>query len=124
MKKKVLIVENDEDIRNIVGLILEDEGYEVAGCAYTLENLLTMEADLILMDEWVNSKQGPMLCKEVKAVEHLAHIPVIIFSTAMDIAEIARDCKANGYVHKPFDLEVLISEVRKFLPLEKIHAKT
>jgi DNA-binding response OmpR family regulator len=124
MKKKVLIVENDEDIRNIVGLILEDEGYEVAGCAYTLENLLTMEADLILMDEWVNSKQGPMLCKEVKAVKHLARIPVIIFSTAVDIAEIARDCKANGYVHKPFDLEVLVSEVRKFLPLQKVYAKT
>jgi DNA-binding response OmpR family regulator len=123
MSKKVLIVENDEDIRNIVGFILENEGYEVAGCNYTIENLVTMTADLILLDEWVNQKEGPMLCKEIKAVEKLAQIPVIIFSTAMDIAEIAARCSANGYIHKPFDLESLTAEVRKFLPLDKIYAK-
>jgi DNA-binding response OmpR family regulator len=123
VKKKVLIVENDEDIRNIVGLILENEGYEVAGCDCTLENLLTMEADLILLDEWVNLKEGPMLCKEIKGIEKLAYIPVIIFSTATDIEAIAQTCKANGYVHKPFDLDTLTDEVRKFLPLDKLYAK-
>jgi DNA-binding response OmpR family regulator len=123
LKKKVLIVENDEDIRNIVGMILEDEGYEVAGCNCTLENLMTMEADLILLDEWVNRQEGPMLCREIKAVEKLAHIPVIIFSTASDIKEIAALCRANGYVHKPFDLDILTAEVRKFLPLDKLYAK-
>lgn len=122
-KKKILIVENDEDIRSIVGMILEDEGYEVVGCAYTLENLMTMEADLILLDEWVNKKEGPMLCKEIKQIENLAHIPVIIFSTALDIEEIARNCQANGYVHKPFDLDTLTEEVRRFLPLDKLKAK-
>jgi len=124
VKKKVLIVENDEDIRHIVGLILENEGYEVSGCAYTLENLLTMEADLILLDEWVNHKEGPMLCKEIKAIERLAQIPVIIFSTAIDIERIAVDCRANGYIHKPFELDVLINEVRKFLPIVSLYAKT
>jgi DNA-binding response OmpR family regulator len=123
MSKKVLIVENDEDIRDIVGVILENEGYEVAGCVYTLENLLTMTADLILLDEWVNQKEGPMLCKEIKAVEKLAQIPVIIFSTSAQIAEIAANCGANGYVHKPFELEILVSEVRKFLPLDKAFTK-
>jgi CheY-like chemotaxis protein len=73
----------------------------VAGCAYTLENLLTMTADLILLDEWVNKKEGQMLCKEIKTIKKLAQIPVIIFSTAMNIAEIASNCRANGYVHKP-----------------------
>jgi DNA-binding response OmpR family regulator len=122
VRKKVLIVENDEDIRSIVGLILEGEGYQVDGCPYTLENLLTMNADLILLDEWVNRKGGPMLCKEIKTAEQLAHIPVIIFSTAPDIAEIAVVCKANGYVHKPFDLDTLINEVRKFLPMDNYAA--
>jgi len=123
MKKKVLIVENDEDIRAIVGLILEMQGYEVAGCAYTLENLMETDADLILLDEWINLKEGTMLCKELKAIERLAHIPVIIFSTAMDIAEIAVTCNANGFVHKPFDLDTLIAEVQKFLPMDKLCAK-
>ena|ERR1700744_1456856 len=123
MAKKVLIVENDEDIRNIVGYILENEGYDVAGCDCTLENLLTIPADLILLDEWVNQKAGAMLCKEIKTVERLRQVPVIIFSTAVDIERIAADCQANGYVHKPFDLDTLVTEVRKFLPLDKIYAK-
>ena len=119
----MLIAENDKDIRELVSFILESEGYEVQSCPYTLENLLIMEADLILLDEWVNFKEGPMLCKEIKAIERLAHVPVIIFSTAPDIEQIAAACRANGYVHKPFDLETLLSEVRKFLPLDHVRAR-
>ena len=118
-----MIVEDDEDIRNIVGEILENECYEVAGCNYTLENLLTMTADLILLYERVNKQVGPMLCKEIKAIERLAEIPVIIFSTSLDIEQIAATCKANGYVRKPFDLGTLITEVQKFLPLNKNYEK-
>ena len=95
LKKKVLIAENDEDIRHLVSFILESQGYEVRSCPYTLENLLGMEADLILLDEWINLKEGPMLCKEIKAIERLAHVPVIIFSTAADIEQIAASCQAR-----------------------------
>ena len=119
----MLIAENDEDIRKLVSFILESEGYEVKSCPYTLENLLIMEADLILLDEWVNFKEGPMLCKEIKAIERLAHVPVIIFSTASDIEQIAAACQANGYVHKPFDLDTLLAEVRKFLPLDHVRTR-
>jgi DNA-binding response OmpR family regulator len=66
MSEKVLIVENDEDIRDIVGVILENEGYEVAGCAYTLENLLIMTADLILLDEWSTRKKARCFAKRSK----------------------------------------------------------
>ena len=118
----MLIAENDEDIRNLVSFILENEGYDVESCPYTLENLRGMQADLILLDEWVNSKGGPMLCKEIKAIEQLAHVPVIIFSTASAIEQIAAACQANGYVHKPFDLDTLLTEVHKFLPLDHIRA--
>jgi DNA-binding response OmpR family regulator len=122
LKKKVLIAENDEDIRHLVSFILESQGYEVCSCPYTLENLLGMEADLILLDEWINLNEGPMLCKQIKAIERLAHVPVIIFSTAADIEQIASSCQADGYVHKPFDLDTLLAEVHKFLPLNQLQA--
>jgi DNA-binding response OmpR family regulator len=117
LKKKILIVENDEDIRDIVGEVLLAEGYAVQGCTYAIQNLINQDADLILLDEWVNLREGQMLCKEIKALEKLAHIPVIIFSTSSDIAEIAVACQANGYVKKPFDLDTLVDEVRKVLSL-------
>jgi DNA-binding response OmpR family regulator len=58
-----------------------------------------------------------MLCKEIKSIAHIAHVPVIIFSTANDITDIVKVCGADGYIQKPFDVDVLLTEIRKFLPL-------
>jgi DNA-binding response OmpR family regulator len=117
VRKHILIIEDDEDIRNIAGFILESEGYRVSGCSCQLEGLDTFKPDLILLDEWVNLKEGHMICKEIKTIQHLMHVPVIIFSTATDIAGIAANCKADGFVPKPFDLDMLLDEVRRCLPL-------
>lgn len=54
-----------------------------------------------------------MLCKDIKAVHEIQHIPVIIFSTAHNIEEIAKTCKADGFVRKPFDFDDLTTEVAK-----------
>ena len=117
MKKKVLIIENDELIMDIVTFILETEGYEVIGAKYAPTYIEQLQADIILIDEWVNLKQGHMLCKQIKSIANLAHVPVIIFSTANDIADIVKTCGADGYVQKPFDVDVLLAEIKKFLPL-------
>jgi DNA-binding response OmpR family regulator len=117
LKKKVLIIENDELIRDIVTFILEAEGYEVSGVKYAPEAVDQLAADLILIDEWINRKEGHMLCKEIKSIAHIAHVPVIIFSTANDITDIVKVCGADGYIQKPFDIDVLLTEIRKFLPL-------
>lgn len=115
-----MIIENDDEIRTIVTYVLESEGYEVQGAGYS-DNILTgIQADLILLDEWVNNKQGHMLCKDIKALEELKAVPVIIFSTATDIADIAKSCSADGFIQKPFDIDTLTSEVKKFLPLRPV----
>ena len=120
LKKKVLIIENDELIKDIVTFILELEGYEVIGARYAPEELQDIQADLILLDEWVNVKQGHMLCKQIKYISKLAHVPVIIFSTASNIMDIVKTCGADGYVQKPFDLDILMAEIKKFLPLQEV----
>lgn len=117
MKKKVLVVENDEEIKQVVTYILELEGYAVLGARYSSSALIKLKADLILLDEWVNNREGHMLCKEIKAIEALQSVPVVIFSTAPDIADIAKNCLADGFVHKPFDVDTLIGVVKKLLPL-------
>ncbi len=117
LKNKILIIENDEDIRSVVSFILEAEGYNVTGAAYALESLSILKPDLLLLDEWVNNVAGHMLCKEIKAFKAFLHVPVIIFSTALDLKEIATACEADGYLPKPFDIDVLISEVKRLLPL-------
>ncbi|HEY4195002.1 MAG TPA: response regulator [Mucilaginibacter sp.] len=117
MAKTILVLEDDEDIRNIIRFILEEEGYNVFGCNCELYGLDAYAPDLILLDEWINQQEAHMLCKEIKILENLAAVPVIIFSTALAIEEIAATCKADGFIRKPFDLDVLLAEIRKFLPL-------
>ena len=116
MKKKVLIIENDVQIRDIVGMILDAEGYETHSVPYAPEDIKQVNADLILLDEWINRADGHMLCKQLKSFSELAEVPVIIFSTADNIKDIVKTCGADGYVQKPFDLEVLLAEIMRLLP--------
>lgn len=114
MKKKVLIIENDNDIRDIITYILKDKGYEVISAnARPSSQLHTYKADLILLDEWLNEREGHLLCTELKEMHETQHVPVIILSTASNIEDIAENCKAEGYVSKPFDLDELLDEVER-----------
>jgi DNA-binding response OmpR family regulator len=119
-KKKVLIIEDDAGIQELISYILESEGFQVDTTVHDLATDLTpYNADLILLDEWINKKEGHMLCKEIKQVHTTQHIPVIILSTAVDIAEIAKNCDADGFIAKPFDIEDVTREVRRVLQMEQ-----
>lgn len=117
MKKKVLIIENDRDIRDLVEYILEEEGFDALSMPEPerLTQILEFEPDLILIDEFVNNKPGHRLCLKIKQAEDLDTIPVIVLSTATDIELIATECKANDYLRKPFDVQEMIEKVIRVL---------
>jgi DNA-binding response OmpR family regulator len=118
MKKRILIIEDDTAIRDIISYVLESEGYVVIPRRpEPVQMVPTYKADLIILDEWVNKKDGHMLCQEIKEIHDTRHLPVIIISTAHNIADIAKSCKADGYVAKPFELDDLVHEVEKCLSL-------
>jgi two-component system phosphate regulon response regulator PhoB len=113
LKKKVLIIENDHDIRLIVEFILEEQGFETLSIPEPedLSEIFSFKPDVILLDEFINSRPGHRLCLKIKQVENLKHIPVIILSTANDIELIASECEANDYISKPFDIEHMVDKV-------------
>jgi DNA-binding response OmpR family regulator len=113
MKKRVLIIENDQDIRGIVDFILQEQGFETLSIPEPegLSELVNFCADLILLDEFINNRPGHRLCRKIKQIPALAAIPVIILSTANDIELIAAECEANDYLSKPFDVEVIVDKV-------------
>ena len=117
MKKKVLIIENDRDIRDLVEYILEEEGFDALSMPEPerLTQILEFEPDLILIDEFVNNKPGHRLCLKIKQAEDLNTIPVIVLSTATEIELIATECKANDYLRKPFDVKEMIDKVIRVL---------
>jgi DNA-binding response OmpR family regulator len=117
MTKKILIIENDADIREIIKYALEDEGFTVAGMPSpeSLEAVVRHRPDLILIDEWVAGHPGHRLCVRIKQFHSLMHVPVIILSTSNDIEKITAECKADGYIRKPFDLAQLVEVVQEQL---------
>jgi len=117
VKKKILIIENDHDIRDIVELILAEEGFDTLSMAEpeTLDIVIQFKPHLILIDEFINSKPGHRLCRKIKQKTDLNQIPVIILSTANDIELIAEECSANDFVSKPFDISDLVDKVVRII---------
>lgn len=113
MKKRVLIIENDQAIRHIVEYILQQQGLETLSIPEPddLSKLLGFHADLILLDEFINSQPGHRLCRKIKNIPSLAATPVIILSTANDIELIVKECEANDHIRKPFDITDLVDKV-------------
>jgi len=117
--KKIMVIEDDKDIRDTVTYALEEEGYEVISSENSriLKSIDKHKPDLILMDnwltEWKSDANGQQLSKELKSDPKTSDIPVIIVSAVSNIAEIAEAGLANGYLKKPFDLTDLAAIVKK-----------
>ena len=120
MAKKVLVIEDDKDIRDAVTLALEDEGYEVISSdnAKILKQLDVVAPDIILLDNWLtdwsSDANGQQLSRDLKTNPATSHIPVIIVSAVSNIKEIAEAGMADGYLKKPFDLAELAAVVKKY----------
>ncbi len=114
---KILVVEDNKDILEVLDIILTDEGYEVISCSdgTSIDNLKNINPRLILMDELLPGIKGSELCLRVKSDEELKHIPVILISASQSIESIAGKCGADAYVAKPFDIELLSSLVKSLI---------
>jgi CheY-like chemotaxis protein len=121
MAQKILIIEDDKDIRDTIVYILEEEKYEVvsSGDSKILKSINTLKPDIILMDnwltEWKSDANGQQLSKELKSNPATKHIPIIIISAVSNIKEIAEAGLADAYLKKPFDMDDLIKMVKKFI---------
>ena len=117
---KILIVDDDQDIRRLLGHRLKSEGYEpvFAGDAISAVNAARKEVpDLILLDLGLPAGDGRIVMERLQAMPALEGIPVIII-TARDLS-LERDSLAQTGVfarfQKPFDYDALLAAVRSGL---------
>jgi len=113
MKKKILYIEDDTDMADVVAEIMQFEDYEVltdsGKSMYKLLN--TNDFGLILMDEGLSWCWGSSLCKELRTNEKTADIPIVMISAAREIDSIAARCGANAYIRKPFEIYDVIDVI-------------
>jgi two-component system phosphate regulon response regulator PhoB len=120
MAKKVLVIEDDKDIRDTLAYVLEEQGYDVTSSedAKILKSLDQIKPDLILLDnwltEWKSDANGQQISKQLKSNAATQHIPIVMISAVSNIQEIAEDAHADGFLKKPFSLDDIIAVVKKF----------
>jgi len=121
MTKRILVVEDTEDNRQIIRDLLTSAGYEMIEALDGAEGVAMAAAhkpDLILMDMQLPVLDGYEATRRIKADPALAHIPVIAvtsYALAGDEAK-TKAAGCNGYVAKPFSPRQLLAKVREFLP--------
>ncbi|RYU89590.1 response regulator [Mucilaginibacter terrigena] len=115
--KKILIVDDDHDIREIIRLILDMEGFEVSELDSGHEvdaEIERFRPDVILLDVMLGDMDGRDICKHLKDIAITCAIPIIMVSATHDRHTMSeKTCGADDYLAKPFDVNDLVDRVKK-----------
>lgn len=116
MSKRILLLEDEKDIRDLIQGILEEEGYSVIALNHyeSVADIIDFAPQLILLDIRLSNGYGHLLCEELKSEPQTSAIPVILVSGSSNLEKIARDYKADNFLSKPFDLDDLLNMVKQY----------
>lgn len=119
-KACILVVDDEEDIRELVQLNLDREGYRVLTCETGEQALAVARAqtpDLIVLDLMLPGIDGLEVCKRLKADSNLQEIPVVMLTAKGEESDIVAGLElgADDYITKPFSGKVLVARVRRLL---------
>ena len=117
MQKRILVVEDDPSIADVLAIILKGEHYRVESFDDNsfINGLNEDMPGLILLDLWLSGNNGKEICLQLKNDEAFCKIPVVIISANRDISLYSEEAKADGYLAKPFDINDLLSLVSKYM---------
>jgi CheY-like chemotaxis protein len=116
-RPRVLVVDDDEPIRNVVADVLADEGYDVSLAVDGSEALTSCREscpDLILLDLNMPGVDGREFLTAYR-LEEGRHAPVVIFSALQSAHSAATAMAADGFLRKPFLIAELAATVRRHL---------
>ena len=113
--KTIVLIEDDEGIRETMAALLEDEGYSVVQAANGEEGLARIrEAGnpcLVLLDLWMPVMNGWQMLAALQADAQLQRLPVVVISAAGDLPP---PDGATAFLRKPIRLETLLESVESF----------
>jgi DNA-binding response OmpR family regulator len=115
--KKVLIVEDEKDILQLVKLYLDKEGfktYTAANGADALRQVRSEHPDLVILDLMLPEIDGLEVCKKLRLAPQTAMLPIIMLTAKSEESDtvVGLELGADDYVAKPFSLRVLIARVK------------
>jgi len=111
---RILVIEDDQSIAEIVGILLRGEGFEVSYCADGLQAITAFQAvspDLVLLDLMLPGRDGIDVCR---AIRETSGVPIVMLTARSDSADIVTGLEsgADDYIVKPIKNEELLARIR------------
>lgn len=118
--KKILVIEDEDRLRTILGYRLAHHGYNVIFAADGEQGLKCVresEPDLVILDLMIPKIPGEEVCKELRRDERFSEIPIIMLTAKGTDTDriVGRVIGANCYMVKPFDSQQLLFQIHSLL---------
>lgn len=119
----ILIVDDSEELLEVLKIILEKNGHEVitknspAGIGNFVQQ---NKIDLLLLDVYFGEggANGRDICKELKSNPPTSYFSILLMSVTYDHVDTFEECRADGFIEKPFDLHDLLEKINACLKKE------
>ncbi|QBO57702.1 response regulator [Chryseobacterium salivictor] len=115
---KILIVDDNKDICQLIESILLADGYDIQSCCNPSEfheKLKHAKPELIITDMLMSGFDGRTLTKDIKNNSETADIKVMLMSAHPDAAQISNEIGADDFLAKPFEIDDLVDKVERLL---------
>lgn len=114
MASRILVVDDDAALAEMIGIVLKAEGYEVFDCydgAAAVAKFQSCQPDLVLLDVMLPGKDGIEICETIR---RSSNVPIVMLTARSDTADVVAglEAGADDYVPKPFKPKELIARVK------------
>ena len=119
-KQRILVVEDEEDLRELISYNLAKEGYQVTGVGTgedALAAVTRQPPDLVVLDLLLPVVDGLDVCRRLKSDPRTQHVPVLMLTAKTEEADVVTGLEmgADDYLGKPFSPRVLLARIKAVL---------
>ena len=115
---RILIIEDDSAIGEMLKTILEFSNYKVAVSDEPLqakESIQNFKADLVILDVRLSGIDGTEICAQLKKDDEISNVPILMMSALTGIQTTCKKAGADGFIAKPFEMDELLNTIQQVL---------
>ena len=117
-KKCIYLLEDNDDIREMILFLLEEEEYEVFACPTVKsfnEKMQNGKPDMFVLDVMLTDGNGIQVCESLKSNKKTNHIPVLMMSANAQQSNVIKSCNAEDFISKPFDIDDFVKRIDHYM---------